>query len=167
MKFGYTQVWESPRQTTEMFPPSKRTMPVAISVFVRATIGLLYVWRQEAKRPRRVSVTYSEKWRSADDSKKEWPTDNDEILVEQKLNHACFVLTRNKARADYLVSIQVIRYMGGDTFGEAKLNILNAHGDVVLAETFFQDRTSKEDIAQQPITETWNTLCAPPSAGAK
>jgi len=151
-----------------MFMPSKRTLFGAVSVFACVTaIGLIFAWKQESRRPRRVFVTYAEKYRSADDSTKEWPTENNEIFAEERLNHAWFVWTRNKPKADYLVSIQVIRYMGGDTFGEAKLNILNAHGDVILAETFFQDRTSKEDIAQQRITETWRTLCPPPSTGAK
>jgi hypothetical protein len=83
------------------------------------------------------------------------------------LNHPCFVLTRNKAKADYLVNIQVTRFVGGEFLGEATLTILNTHGDVVAAETFLQDKDFKEDIAQQPITETLRTLCSPPSTGAK
>jgi len=151
-----------------MFTPSKRTLFGVVSVFVCVTaVGLTFAWKQESKRQRRVFVTYAEKYNSADDSTKERPTENNEIFAEERLNHACFVLTRNRPQADYLISIQVTRYMDGDIFGEATLNILNAHGDVVLAETFFQDKTSKEDIAQQPITETRRTLCVPASTGAK
>jgi hypothetical protein len=119
--------------------------------------------------PAKGFVTYAEKYHSEDDSTKDWPTEDNEVFAEERLNwsHPCFVLTRNKSKADYLVNIQVTRYVGGKIFGEATLTILNAHGDVVAAETFFQNKTSKEDIAQQPITETGHTLCGQPSTGAK
>ena len=151
-----------------MFTPSKRALFGTISVLACvATIGLIFVRIQESKRPRRVFITYAEKYRTAGGPTTDRPTENNEVFAEERLNHACFVLTRNKPKADYLVNIQVTRYMDGDIFGEATLNIVNAHGEVVLAETFFQDKTSKEDIAQQPITETGHTLCAPPSGGVK
>ena len=48
---------------------------------------------------------------------------------------------------------------GGDNFGEASLTMTSRNADVVLVTSFYQDRRSREDIAQQPVTKVWQTLC--------
>jgi hypothetical protein len=53
------------------------------------------------------------------------------------------VLTHDKQRADYIVSISVIRVPVNappGIFGEASLSVAKRNGDVVLVENFYQDR---------------------------
>ncbi len=118
---------------------------------------------------KRVSVFYSEKYedktigRSQDYEKREGDR---ALFAEEKLsrmvanNKTCMVLTRDEKHADYHVNISVSRFMGDPSmYGEATLTITRANGDVVVAEHFYQDKQSKEDIARQPITRAWAALC--------
>ena len=107
----------------------KRTLVGAVSVCATVVaLGLYFAWTQEWKGPRRVFFTYAEKYHDSGDIDitKDWPTDNKVFAEEQLLNmnHSCFVLTRNKAKADYLVNIQVTRFVGGELFGKATLEIV-------------------------------------------
>jgi hypothetical protein len=77
-------------------------------------------------------------------------------------NPRCIVLTNNKDQANYIVEITVERHpadLSGD-FGDAMLSITKRNGDIVLINSFYQDPKSTEDIAQQPITKTWEVLCS-------
>ena len=128
------------------------------SICVLSAIGF-YQWQWH--RPERVFVSYSEKYED-----KEKAENDDVFFAEEQLsdmiaqNNTCMVLTHDKKHADYYINISVIRFVGGgDTYGEASLSITRSNGDVVLAEHFFQNRQSKEDIARQPITRAWAMLC--------
>ncbi len=141
-----------------------------LAVSLAIAVTAVYVYRvfeapekqTREMRPKRVWVEYSEKYKQDDYEK---PAD-DPLLAEQRLqwliseNKGCIVLTRNRARADYLVSISVTRNIGGATFGDASLSITDKNGDVVVAESFYQDRDSREDIATMPISATWRHLCS-------
>ena len=73
------------------------------------------------------------------------------------------MLTRDRQKANFVVSISVVRYVGGNLYGTANLLFTKADGDVVLADTFYQDRDSRADMAQEPITASWETLCPAPA----
>ena len=133
-----------------------------------AVAASLYVLLHERQRPRRVWVIYSEKYQDADPLReKDYEQDaDDNLFAEERLSwqisedKTCMVLTHDKQKADYVVRISVVRYLsGGNTFGRADLSITKRNGDVILVESFYQDRKSAEDIAQQPITRTWGVLC--------
>jgi hypothetical protein len=118
----------------------------------------LYLYR-EAHRPKRVWVSYLEKYEGD-----ERDTDN-RVFGEERLgwriseNKGCMVLTHDRKKADYVVSISVIRGINAEIFGEASLSIAKGNGEVVTTESFYQDHKSAEDIGQQPITKTWEVLC--------
>jgi hypothetical protein len=130
------------------------------ATLVASTLGL-YVY--QSTRPRRVWVEYSEKYQDKNPMRTEdyeRVDKENQLFAEERLgrliasNKDCIILTRDKQKADLLVSISVIRYIGGgDTFGEAKLSITKHNGDVLLTDTFYQDRNSAEDIARQPISK--------------
>lgn len=131
--------------------------------------GLLGLYVYQSGKPKRVWVEYSEEYQDKNPKRIEdykWADKDNASFAEERLaslvtsNKDCIVLTRDKRKADLLVSVSVIRYVnGGDTFGEAKLSITKRNGDVLLIDTFYQDRNSAEDIAQQPISKVWGTLC--------
>jgi len=118
---------------------------------------------------KRVSVSYSEKY---EDKSKGFLTDYEKtqedraLFAEEELsalvrrNKPCMVLTRDGKHADYHVDISVSRFMGDpSTYGEATLTITRANGEVLVAEHFYQDKQSKEDVAHQPIARAWGVLC--------
>ncbi len=133
---------------------------------VAATLGL-YVY--QSTRPKRVWVEYSEKYQDKNPTRTqdyEWVDKDNILFAEERLgsliasSKECILLTRDKRKADLLVSISVIRYLnGGSTLGEAMLSITKRNGVVLLIDTFYQNRNSAEDIAQQPISKMWGTLC--------
>ena len=140
-------------------------LAVSSAVVVLATVAGLYLWR-ESKRPKRVWVAYSEKYREGAGGAGDQASGETEVFAEQRISRlmsgdkGCLVLTHNRSRADYLINISVVRYLdGGKVFGDATLSIVKADGDLVVAEQFHQDAGSAEDIAQQPITAAWSTLC--------
>jgi len=136
---------------------------------VALVAGTLCVYVYQSSRPKRVWVEYSEKTQDQNPMRTEdlEVVDKDsELLAEERLgwliasNKDCIILTHDKKKADLLVSISVIRYInGGETFGRAALSITKRNGDVFLIETFYQDRNSAEDIAQQPVSKVWDALC--------
>lgn len=145
----------------------KKTLLLGIVVLVVGASVCFHLYR-EAHRPKRVWVAYSEKYQDADLMRKEdYEQDvNNKLFAEERLgwriagDSRCMVLTRDRQRADYIVSISVVRYInGGDTFGTASLSIAKRDGDIVLVDSFSQNFKSTEDIAQQPITKTWDVLC--------
>ena len=153
----------------------KRTTMKRIAVGF-AVVCLLLVavwfchWRQNLHRPKRVSVSYAEKYEDKTIGRAkdfEYVQKDSGLYAEERLsqllirNQNCMVLTHDEGRADYHLSISVIRFLGDPKmFGEASLSMTRANGDVVLAEHFYQDQDSKEDIRQQPITRAWEELCA-------
>lgn len=149
--------------------PMKAVLALLGVAVLVSTAARLYLYRTAM--PDRVWVEYSEKYQDRDPRRTqdyESVDKDNELFAEERLgwlmasNKDCIVLTRDKRRADVLVSISVIRYInGGDAFGEAHLSIARNDGDVLLVETFHQgrNRNAGEDIAQQPIIKTWNTLC--------
>jgi hypothetical protein len=144
-----------------------------LSVCIFAVIAIagataVYIARSaNPPEPKRVWVQYFEKYRSGD---RESPASDIELFAEKRLgvlidaHKGCIVLTRERQKADFVANISVIRYGGGgDLYGTASLLITKANGDVVLAEGLYQGRDFTADIAQQPITRVWETLCpAPP-----
>jgi hypothetical protein len=129
---------------------------MAVVFVVAFTSVYLY---HEAHRPKRVWVSYLEKFDGDEQDK------NDTVFAEARLgwlishDKGCMVLTHDKKRADYAVNISVIRGIASEIFGKASLSITKSNGDVVTAEDFYQDRKSTEDIGMQPITKTWEVLC--------
>lgn len=70
------------------------------------------------------------------------------------------LVTHDEKHADYRIEIVVSRFVGDPaTYGQADLTIIGQNGDVVDSERFYQDRNSKDDIAQQPIKQAWEVLC--------
>ncbi len=140
----------------------KKGLLLGILVLVVAASVCLYLYR-EAHRPKRVWVTFSEKYQDQD-YEKDWGNNS---FAEERLmwrisgNKGCMALTHDRQKADYVVSISVTRHPTDDlgTFGNANLSITKQNGDVVLADSLYQDLKSAEDIAQQPITEVWTLLC--------
>jgi hypothetical protein len=123
----------------------------------------------QSNRLKRVSVSYEEKYEDKTIGRAEdygHVEKDGAFYAEERLselvahNQNCMVLTHDGAKADYHLNISVIRFLGDPaTYGEARLSITRPNGDVVLAEHFYQDRNSKEDIRQQPITRAWKDLC--------
>jgi hypothetical protein len=76
--------------------------------------------------------------------------------------YPCVVVTRDKQRADYFVTITIHRYLQRDLFGnwaDAELSISKPNGDVALLESFFQNERSIADIGQMPVDRTGEFLC--------
>jgi hypothetical protein len=127
---------------------------------------------QSGRSPKRVWVSYSEKYREANTGEtygSESEPDGNGLVAEQRLmwrikeKPGCIVLSHDRKRADYVAAISVVRLEGGgDRYGEASLSIQEADGDVVAMDHFYQDAQSREDIAQQPVTALWKTLCEKP-----
>jgi hypothetical protein len=97
------------------------------------------------------------------------PAEDDTLSTEEgilvSMDAGVCVVTHNKTRADYLVTISVTRH-GGDAnrFGDAELSVERANGDVVVSETFSQyahhsNGRVDDDIAQQPLKALVNLLC--------
>jgi hypothetical protein len=123
--------------------------------------------------PKRVWVEYAERYENRLDASRQKDyvrvAEEEELFAEEQLgrrirdNPRCMVLTRDRNKADYLVSITVIRYVGGgEIFGEATLSMSKRNGDVLTSERFFQTRTSVADIAQMPVSRTWQIICENP-----
>jgi hypothetical protein len=119
--------------------------------------------------PKSVWISYSEKYRDADPARRqdyEEAKAGDGLFAEERLmwrikeDTGCIVLTHDRRRADYIAAISVVRLIGGgNMYGEASLSIQKANGEVVTADHFYQNPKSQEDIAQQPVTALWQTLC--------
>jgi len=118
---------------------------------------------------KRVSVSYSERYedKAVGRSREYQKLEADRALFAEeefstlaRTNKRCLVLTDDAKHADYRVNISVSKFVGDPSiYGEATLTITRANGDVLLAEHFYQDKQSKEDIARQPITRAWGVLC--------
>jgi hypothetical protein len=118
---------------------------------------------------KRVAVSYAEKYedKTIGRSQEYEKVESDRALyAEEQLSFkvardkTCMVLSHDAKHADYDVDISVIRFVGDpSTYGEATLTITRPNGDVVATEHFYQDKTSHEDISQQPITKVWEVLC--------
>lgn len=141
---------------------------VALAVAVLALVAV-GVCRWHPHWLKRVSVSYSEKYedrtkgRSRDYQKLQ---EDRALFAEEELSalarndKTCLVLTHDGKHADYHVNISVSRFVGDpSTYGESTLTITRANGDIIVAEHFYQDKQSKEDIARQPITRAWGVLC--------
>ena len=138
-------------------------------VGVAGMMAVYYYWRV-SREPKRVWVEFSEKYQDRDPRRTqdyERVDKDSRLFAEERLARqiserpGCMVLTRHKNKADYVVTISVIRYLGGgETYGEASLTITERGGDVVLVDRFYQTRSSNEDIAEMPITEAWQAICA-------
>ena len=143
---------------------------VALSVVFAVLVTVWLCHRHLAHRVKRVWVSYSEKYEDRTIGRKqdfEKVEEDRALFAEEKLsdlvsqNKGCMVVTRDEKHADYRVNIAVSRFLGDpSTYGEASLTITKADGDIVLAEHFYQDKESKEDIASQPITRAWAVLCS-------
>ena len=131
---------------------------IGLAVVFVVALASVYLYR-EAHGPKRVFVSYLEKCEG------EERDTNNTVFAEERLgwriseNKGCIVLTHDRKKADYLVSISVIRGINSQIFGQDSLSITKRNGDVVLADSFYQDLKSAEDIGQQPITRTWELLC--------
>jgi hypothetical protein len=130
------------------------------------SVGICH-WYEHRQTLKRVTISYTEKYEDRTGTVDyEKVRSDDALYAEEQLSWSiahdktCMVLTHDKKHADYAVDISVIRF-GGDPkiYGEATLTITRPNGDVIVTEHFFQDKSSREDIAQQPITETWEVLC--------
>lgn len=136
-----------------------------------AVLITMAVYRWHPHREKRVFVTYSEKYvdrtigreqeyEHVQTAAADYAEEQLASMTDRK--RPCIVLTRNSTQADYKVDIAVSRFMGDPTtYGEATLTIIAKNGDVVHSEHFYQDQTSTDDIAQQPIKQAWETLCKP------
>jgi hypothetical protein len=137
---------------------------------ILAVAALIYPrLRHRHPLPKSVWISYSEKYHDAGPARTEdYEADHtgEGLFAEERLmwrikeHPGCVVLTHDRQHADFIVSISVVRFLGGgNVFGEASLYIQRAKGDVVAAERFYQGPESREDIAQQPVTTLWETLC--------
>src|SRR6266446_3610836 len=129
------------------------------SIFVVVVLAMGIYLYVESRMPKRVFLTRSQRYQDTDVKSKDDTVEDDSLNAEQRLSfllsdkRQCIVLTHNKTNADYIVEITVERYPT-DAFGnyaDATLSITKVNGDVVLVEGFYQNRASKDDIAQQPI----------------
>ncbi len=137
------------------------------SIFVVVVLAMGIYLYVESRMPKRVFLTRSQRYQDTDVKSKDDTVEDDSLNAEQRLSfllsdkRQCIVLTHNKTNADYIVEITVERYPT-DAFGnyaDATLSITKVNGDVVLVEGFYQNRASKDDIAQQPISKAWEVLC--------
>jgi hypothetical protein len=145
---------------------SLRTV-AAFIILITVTIGI-YAY-EEKHAPQRVFLTRSQRYqneygvKSQDDI-----VEDDSLDAEQRLsflmsgNPRCIVLTNNKNQANYIVEITVERHPTDllGHFADAMLSITKRNGDIFLIGSFYQDSKSTDDIAQQPITKTWEVLCS-------
>jgi hypothetical protein len=139
---------------------------VVFLILIAATVGI-YAYLEDHS-PRRVFLTRSQRYQNDYSVKSQDDIVEDDTLdAEQRLswrilgNPRCIVLTKNRGQANYIVEITVERHPADllGHFGDAMLSITKRNGDIVLINSFYQDQKSTEDIAQQPITKTWEFLC--------
>jgi hypothetical protein len=143
--------------------------PLAVLIILVAVAMGIYAY-VENHAPRRVYLTRSQRYqkeygvKSQDDI-----VEDDTLVAEQRLswlmegNPRCLILTHDRKQANYIVEITVERHPAEPVsgyFGHATLSITKRNGNVVLIDSFYQDRNSTDDIAQQPIMKTWNVLCS-------
>jgi hypothetical protein len=146
----------------------KRWSFAALIILVIVAIGIYAYVENHA--PQRVFLTHSQRFqndygvKSQDDI-----VEDDSLEAEQRLswlmsgNSHCLVLTHDRKQANYVVEITVERHPASPIsghFGDATVSITKRNGDVVLIDSFYQDRNSADDIAQQPITKVWEVLCS-------
>lgn len=103
---------------------------------VSVLLGLAF-YRWQSHRLKRVSVSYAEKYEDAtiDRSKDtEFVRKESDLYAEEELSNliahdrGCLVLTHDSRKADYNLSISVVRYVGGgNIYGEATLSITRPH----------------------------------------
>jgi hypothetical protein len=146
-----------------------KTVAWSALAVVCAVVITVVVCRWHPHRPKRVWVSYSEKYQDKTIGRKQEyeKVEEDRVpFAEEELstlianNKTCMVVTHDEKQADYRVNISVSRFMGDPSmYGEANLTIVRPNGDVFVEEHFFQDNQSKEDIARQPITRAWTALC--------
>jgi hypothetical protein len=124
-------------------------------------------WYEHRHTLKRVAVSYVEKYKDQTGTVDyEKVRSENALYAEEQLSWSiaqdktCMVLSHDAKHSDYAVDISVIRFGGDpDIYGEATLTITRPNGDVIVTEHFYQDKRSHEDIAQQPITRTWEVLC--------
>jgi hypothetical protein len=141
--------------------------PVATVLILLVAIGF-YAYVEN--RTNRVFLTRSQKFETEYGvNNKDDTVENDSLDAEQRLsflmsgNPNCFVLTHDREQANYIVKITVERHPEDPVlhhFGDAMLSITKRNGDVALIDSFYQTRDHGDDIAQQPITRTWEFLCS-------
>ena len=138
----------------------KKILLVGLAVVLVALVVSFYFYEQEPK-PKRVWLEYSDKYANSDR-----PVEDRKLYTEYELGQlpstkGCMVLTHNRQKADYVVSIAVIQYVDGGLFysSEAILSITKGNGDVVLVDYLTQDSNSTEDVGQQAITKMREVLC--------
>jgi hypothetical protein len=142
---------------------------IVLIILVTVAAGIYFYVENHA--PRRVFLTRSQRYQNDYGVKSQDDIVEDDTLdAEQRLSFLmagiprCIVLTKNKDQANYVVEITVERHppnlMG--QFANAMLSVTKRNGDIVLIESFYQDSKSTDDIAQQPITKTWEVLCSKP-----
>ena len=136
----------------------KKILLVGLAVVLVALVVSFYFYEQE---PKRVWLEYSDKYANSDR-----PVEDRKLYTEYELGQlpstkGCMVLTHNRQKADYVVSIAVIRYVDAGLFysSEAILSITKGNGDVVLVDYLTQDSNSTEDVGQQAITKMREVLC--------
>jgi hypothetical protein len=140
----------------------KRPLLGIVVLFVAASI-CLFLYR-EVYRPKRVWVSYSEKAEYVGykelDERKLWAEEGFTLQISG--NKGCMVLTRDRQKADYIVSSSVIRYSeDAPAIGSAELSITKQNGDVVFVGHFIQDRklNPNDEILEQVVSWTWHLLC--------
>ena len=143
--------------------------PLAVLIILIAVAMGIYAC-VENHAPQRVSLTRSQRYQNEYGVKSQDDIVEDDTLeAEQRLtwlmsgNPRCLILTHDRKQANYIVEITVERHPAAPISGhyaEATLSITKRNGDVVLIDSFYQDRNSKDDIAQQPITKAWEVLCS-------
>jgi hypothetical protein len=140
---------------------------LALIVLITVTVGIYAYVQNHA--PQRVFLTRSQRYQNEYGVKSQDDIVEDDTLdAEQRLsflmsgNPRCIVLTNNKDQANYIVEITVERHPANllGHFADAMLSITKRNGDIVLIDSFYQDRKSTDDIAQQPITKVWEVLCS-------
>jgi hypothetical protein len=146
----------------------RRLWPLAVLIILIAVAMGIYAY-VENHAPQRVFLTRSQRYQNEYGVKSQDDIVEDDTLdAEQRLswlmsgNPRCIVLTNNKDQANYIVEITVERHPANllGHFADAMLSITKRNGDFVLIDSFYQDRKSTDDIAQQPITKTWEVLCS-------
>ena len=138
----------------------KKTLLVGLTVALVAFVVGLYFYEQEPQ-PKRVWLEYSDKYANSDRPVKDRKLYTEYELGQLPSTKGCMVLTHNRQKADYVVSIAVIRYVdAGISYGnEAILSITKGNGDFVLVDYLTQDSNSTEDVGQQAITKLREVLC--------
>ena len=149
-----------------LIPPSRSegwAWAALLAVAFLAAVGF-GVWRYLAQRKVRVFVAASSTTQQEDGLTSAGDTREDETqAAEARLQeYPCIVITTDKQRADFIVNISIQRYSQQDLSGNwayANLSVSKGTGEVVLMDSFSQNRDSTADIAQMPPDRAAQFLC--------